>query len=132
MARQIDVVGAVIVKDGLVLCAQRGPKGELAGLWEFPGGKIEPNETARQALEREVAEELECVVEVGSEVTTTTHEYEFGVVTLTTLYCRLVHGTPRATEHSSMTWLAPAALATLEWAAADLPAVELIEAELSA
>ncbi len=71
MARQIDVVGAVIVNDGLVLCAQRGPHGTLAGLWEFPGGKIEPDETARDALEREIAEELGCDVEVGNEVTTT-------------------------------------------------------------
>lgn len=131
MARQIDVVGAVVVNDGLVLCAQRGPHGTLAGLWEFPGGKIEHDETARDALEREIAEELGCVVEVGNEVTTTSHMYDFGVVTLTTFWCRLVEGTPELAEHAAIKWLAPAALGTLAWAPADIPAVELIRAQLA-
>lgn len=129
MARQIDVVGAVIVDDGLVLCAQRGPDGELAGQWEFPGGKIEPDETPRGALKREIAEELGCVIEVGDEVTTTLHEYDFGLVTLTTFWCRLVEGTPALREHAGITWLAPAELDTLAWAPADIPAVALIRAE---
>ena len=115
MTRQINVVGAVIVSDGLILCAQRRTKGSLAGCWEFPGGKIEQGESARDALEREIAEELECVVEVGREVTTTTHEYDFGVVTLTTFYCRLTDGTPQLTEHASIKWFA-ADLDTVEWA----------------
>ena len=108
MAQQIDVVGAVIVNDGLVLCAQRGTHGALAGLWEFPGGKIEPPEGARDALQREISEELRCVVEVGDEVTTTSHEYDFGVVTLTTFFCRLVEGLPNPVEHESLRWMSPA------------------------
>lgn len=130
MKRHINVVGAVIVRDGLVLCAQRGQHGSLPGLWEFPGGKIEPDETAREALEREIDEELRCVVEVGDEVTTTSHEYDFGVVTLTTFYCRLVDGDPVLTEHDSITWLAPNALDTLAWAPADIPAVKQISTYL--
>ena len=59
----INVVGAAIVTNGTVLCAQRGPGKSLAGYWEFPGGKIEPHETARQALHREIEEELLCEVE---------------------------------------------------------------------
>ena len=55
--KTINVVGAAIVKDGKVLCAQRGEGRSLAGFWEFPGGKIEPHETARQALHREIEEE---------------------------------------------------------------------------
>ncbi len=51
--RKVEVVGAVIVRDGLILSARRGPQSRLPGLWEFPGGKIEPGETALQALERE-------------------------------------------------------------------------------
>jgi 8-oxo-dGTP diphosphatase len=131
VARQIDVVGAVIVNDGLVLCAQRGPAGALAGLWEFPGGKVEPGEAARDALAREIAEELGCVVEVGDEVTTTSHEYDFGVVILTTFWCRLVEGTPDLTEHADITWLAPAEMDTLAWAPADIPAVALVRAQLA-
>lgn len=131
MKKQINVVGAVIVKDSEVLCAQRGPAGSLAGMWEFPGGKIEPGETAREALQREIVEELECQVAVGDEVTTTRHEYEFGIVTLTTFYCELVAGTPKLTEHAEVRWLAPDVLGALDWAPADIPAVERIVADLS-
>ncbi len=129
MKKQINVVGAVIVRDGAVLCAQRGP-GALADMWEFPGGKIEPGETPRAALEREIAEELLCDVTVGEEVTSTTYEYDFGVVTLTTFYCRLVAGEPHLTEHAQVVWLAPDDLMTLDWAPADIPAVELLMKDL--
>lgn len=126
MKKRIDVVGAVVVRDGLVLCAQRGPAGELAGFWEFPGGKIEPGETPRAALEREIDEELGCVVEVGDQVATTTYEYNFGIVTLTTFFCTLVAGTPQLTEHAEVLWLPPARLLELDWAPADVPAVRIL------
>lgn len=130
MNKQIDVVGAVIVRDGLVLCTQRGA-GKLAGLWEFPGGKIEPGESPQAALVREIVEELGCQIEVGELLTTTTHTYDFAVVTLTTFYCSLVAGTPKLTEHAAANWLAPDQLDTLEWAPADVPAVQLIKAQRS-
>ncbi|GAA2542965.1 (deoxy)nucleoside triphosphate pyrophosphohydrolase [Microbacterium mitrae] len=126
MKKQINVVGAVIVRDGEVLCAQRGP-GALEGMWEFPGGKIEAGETPREALEREIREELECVVSVGEQVEITAHEYDFGIVTLTTFYCELIEGTPKLTEHASVVWLKPERLLDLEWAPADVPAVERIQ-----
>lgn len=131
MKKQINVVGAVIVRDGLVLCAQRG-SGALAGLWEFPGGKIEAAETPRQALEREITEELECQVVVGDEVTTTAYDYDFGVVNLTTFFCELVDGEPRLTEHAAVLWLAPEDMPSLEWAPADIPAVDKIRSVLGA
>ena len=131
MPKQFNVVGAVITRDGLVMCAQRGYDGNLPGLWEFPGGKIEPGESKRAALMREITEELGCTVEVVREVTTTTYEYEFGEVTLTTFYCRLMAGTPTLTEHLSIKWLRPDELDTIEWAPADIPSVALIRAELS-
>ncbi|MBH0109783.1 (deoxy)nucleoside triphosphate pyrophosphohydrolase [Salinibacterium sp. NG22] len=132
MKKQINVVGAVIVREGLVLCAQRGTHGALAGMWEFPGGKIEAGETPRDALAREITEELECEVAVGKLITTTTHEYDFGTVVLTTFYCELLSGTPVLTEHAEVRWLAPADLSSLEWAPADIPAVELIQKAASA
>jgi len=124
--KEIDVVGAVIVREGLILCAQRGAGVALAGMWEFPGGKIENGESPRQALEREIGEELECRVEVGELVTTTVHEYDFGIVTLTTFYCLLIEGTPQLSEHQAIVWLAPAELDTVDWAPADIPAANII------
>lgn len=126
MKKVIHVVGAVIRSEDKVLCAQRGTRGALAGLWEFPGGKIEPGETARQALEREIAEELRCVIEVGEPLTTTEHEYDFGIVSLTTFHCRLLDGSPTLTEHMDVRWLSPDRLAEVEWAPADIPAVRLL------
>lgn len=124
--RRINVVGAVIVNDGSILCAQRGPGGALAGAWEFPGGKIEPGETPREALIREIDEELGCTINVGDEITTTIHEYDFGVVSLTTFWCDLVSGTPTLTEHADVRWLGRHELDKLAWAPADVPAVDII------
>jgi 8-oxo-dGTP diphosphatase len=127
VTKHIEVVGAVIVRNGEILCAQRGPSSSLAGMWEFPGGKIETGESAREALHREIHEELLCVVSVGEMVTETSHQYEFGVVTLTTFYCELVEGTPKLSEHAAVVWLAPADLGSLDWAPADIPAVKIIQ-----
>ncbi|MCH8570047.1 (deoxy)nucleoside triphosphate pyrophosphohydrolase [Nesterenkonia sp. AY15] len=131
MKKEINVVGAVIVDSGKILCAQRGPEGSLPDMWEFPGGKIEPGESPRGALQREIAEELECTVEVGEKVTTTTYEYDFGVVTLTTFFCELTSGTPRLTEHADVIWLSPSDLGVLRWAPADIPAIEIIRGTLT-
>lgn len=132
LAKQIHVVGAVIVRDGQVLCAQRGGAGSLAGLWEFPGGKIEAGETPRVALQREIQEELRCDIAVGEFITTTSYEYEFGVVHLTTFYCELRQGEPTLTEHTDVRWLRPTDMAQLEWAPADVPAVDLVRAAVPA
>jgi len=129
LKKQIKVVGAVIRQENKILCAQRSLSGSLPGLWEFPGGKIESGETPREALEREIVEELNCRVLVGDEVTTTAFEYDFGVVTLTTFNCELVDGTPVLTEHESVVWLTAGELGTLEWAPADIPAVQILEQE---
>lgn len=128
--REIEVVGAVIVRDGLVFCVQRGLRGSLPGMWEFPGGKVEPGEVASAALEREIEEELQCRVNVGSPVTRTSYEYEFGTVRLTTFYCELADGVPELTEHAASRWLAPEDLDELDWAPADLPAVAKIQSDL--
>jgi 8-oxo-dGTP diphosphatase len=131
MPKQIDVVGAVIVRDGLVFCAQRGPGSALGGMWEFPGGKLEPGESAEAALEREIREELACRVIVGDEITSTAYEYEFGIVHLTTYYCELAEGEPAISEHKAALWLPPSMLDSIEWAPADMPAVDLVRRELA-
>lgn len=127
MKKQLEVVGAVVVRNGAILCAQRGPAGALPGMWEFPGGKIESGEAPRDALVREIEEELGCRVSVGDEVTSTRHEYDFGIVTLTTFYCTLIEGEPEISEHQALIWLEPADLESLAWAPADVPAIESIQ-----
>lgn len=128
--RQIQVAGAVIVDNGRVLCTQRGP-GSLEGRWEFPGGKLEPGESAEDALVREIREELGCTVRVGARVVSTEHEYNFAVIVLTTFYCSLVDGEPRLSEHTDFIWLPPAELASLNWAPADVPDVHQIQSDFA-
>lgn len=129
--KKINVVGAILVENGKILCAQRGEYKSLAYLWEFPGGKIETGETPQEALIRELQEELLIEVEVQSEkFEETSYQYDFGLVNLTTFICFLKKGTPQLTEHIAVEWLAPKELNTLEWAPADIPAVEkLMEME---
>ena len=122
--RQINVVGAVLVRDGRILAARRGPEMALPGMWEFPGGKIEDGESHQEALARELAEELLCEAEVGEHVETTTHQYDFGTVTLATYLCTLISGEPQVTEHAEIRWLAPGELDNVEWAPADNWVVE--------
>lgn len=123
--KKINVVGAVLVENGKILCAQRGEGKSLAYLWEFPGGKIEVGETPQEALIRELQEELMIEVEVQSEkFEETSYQYDFGVVNLTTFICLLKKGTPQLTEHIAVQWLKPAELNKVQWAPADIPAVK--------
>lgn len=126
--RRITVVGAVLVRDGRILAAQRGAGMSLAGKWEFPGGKIEPGETPEQSLRREIEEELGCEVTIGDRVCRTEHAYDFGLVDLATYWCQLTSGEPALTEHAAICWADADELGALDWAPADEPAVAAIVA----
>lgn len=126
MKKNIYVVGAVIVKEGKIFCAQRGRDKSLPEMWEFPGGKIEQGESPEEALKREILEEMQCEIEVGKKVEHTVYEYDFGIVHLTTYYCRLLKGELVLTEHIDAKWLKPTELTSLNWAPADIPAIERI------
>ena len=128
--KEISVVGAILIKDGEILCAQRGKDKLLSHLWEFPGGKIEKNETPQEALAREIKEELKIEVEVETNFfEQTSYSYDFGIVKLTTFVCLLKRGVPELTEHIKIKWLKPEELKTLEWAPADAPTVEKLMKE---
>lgn len=124
--RQMNVVGAVVIRTGTVLAAQRSQAMSLPGLWEFPGGKIESRESPQEALAREIEEELLCKVLVGERVEATTYEYEFGIVMLTTFYATILRGEPHVTEHADLRWIPMADLHKLKWAPADIPAMKRV------
>ncbi|MGO3732535.1 MAG: (deoxy)nucleoside triphosphate pyrophosphohydrolase [Vagococcus sp.] len=128
MKKNIPVVGAILIHENKILCAKRGYSKSLGGLWEFPGGKIEQNETPHQALIREIKEELLIDVTVDEDpFDVTQYKYDFGIVTLTTFICHLVSGTPVLMEHEACLWLPADTLSTLEWAPADMPAVKKLQ-----
>lgn len=129
--KRINVVGAVLVRDGKVLAAQRSESMSLPLMWEFPGGKIEPGETPVEALQRELKEELLCDAVVGDHVETTEHNYDFGTVILSTFFCTLNGEDPQITEHAEIRWVSVNDLLDLEWAPADIPAVQKIIQKLS-
>lgn len=125
MKKQVHVVGAVIENNrNEILCALRSPEMTLPDFWEFPGGKIERGETKQQALVREIEEELGCVIEVGEAVEDTLHEYEQVIVRLETFMAFIAEGLPKAKEHAELRWVRRDSLDELEWAPADIPAIE--------
>lgn len=131
MKKRINVTGAVLTDGDKVLAARRGPDKALPGFWEFPGGKIEAGETPEESLARELEEELLCQAAVGAHITTTEYEYDFGIVILSTYFCKLIEGDPQLTEHAEIRWVPASELHALNWAPADIPAVKIIAAQLS-
>lgn len=124
MKKLIKVVGAVIENENNeILCALRSPKMSLPNMWEFPGGKVEKDENLKQAIEREIKEELGCKVQYSDIFNDNTHEYDTFIVNLITVKCKLISGTPTASEHSKLIWLKRENLPSLKWAPADVPAV---------
>ena len=88
MKKNIHVVGAVIIENGNIRCAKRSPSKSLSLKWEFPGGKIEDEETPEEVLRREIKKEMPCKVEMGDQVEQTVYEYDLAIVHLTTFYCK--------------------------------------------
>ncbi len=123
----LEVVAAVIERDGLVLACRRRTDRSAGGLWEFPGGKIEPGETADQALRREIAEELGVEISVVGELTADVTVVGGRSIRLVCLRATLLDAAPESSiDHDELRWMLPADLPSLEWAAPDLPAVRLL------
>lgn len=126
------IVAAVIVMAGRVLACERSAPPEVAGRWEFPGGKVEPGETDAEALARECAEELGVRVEVGARVGPDV-PLAHGRAVLRVFEVTLQDGdVPRALEHTAMRWLAVDELGSVPWLPADEPIVAELPALLAA
>jgi 8-oxo-dGTP diphosphatase len=121
------IVGAAIVVNGRVLACERADPPDLAGGWEFPGGKTEPGESDVDALIRECDEELGVQVEVGEQVGPDV-PVAGGAALLRVYLARLVgDANPRALEHASLRWLAASELDDVPWLPADAPIVAALE-----
>ena len=130
MKKHYDVVAAVVCHDGKFLCMQKGKtKFEYTSYkWEFPGGKIEPGETPKAALARELMEEMDYPVEVGEWVVTVDHEYPDFSITMTAYLCKpkVEADAFRRKEHVDSKWCGKEELKSLDWAAADVDIVKAI------
>ena len=123
--KHLDVIAAMIEKDGKVLLCQRRIGDHFGGLWEFPGGKLETGEAPEAALVREIGEELHVEIVLGARLTDAFHDYGKFAITLTPFRATLrdAAAEPQAAEHAALRWCAPEELLSLEWAPADVPIV---------
>ncbi len=130
--KHFEVVAAILIDGDRVFCAQRKDMGEVARKWEFPGGKIEPGESHREALSREISEELSIEIAVGDFVTTVDHQYATFAITMHAYRATILSGEPTLSEHLDSRWLSREELSSVDWAPADLPIVERVKALLNA
>ncbi|MDO5443381.1 MAG: (deoxy)nucleoside triphosphate pyrophosphohydrolase [Bacteroidia bacterium] len=126
--KTIQVVAALIVHDGRIFATQRG-YGEWKGYWEFPGGKVEPEETPEAALKREIREELATEISVGRYVTTVEWDYPTFHLSMRCYLCSVVSGSLTLLEHEAAAWLDREHLRSVQWLPADegiIPEIETL------
>lgn len=122
------VAVALVDGDGRVLVAERPPGKQLAGLWEFPGGKLEPGERPEETLIRELAEELGIRVEEAclAPLTFASYPYEDFHLLMPLYVCRRWEGTPRSLEGQALRWVRPRDLRDLAMPPADAPLIPFL------
>lgn len=123
--KYINVVAGVIYDGDKILITKRSG-GEFDGMWEFPGGKIESGETHREALERELMEELSIGASMEQYLMTLTHQYETFHLTMHLYWTKIVSGTLTLNEHSDFKWISKEELDGVNWVPADVVVVERI------
>ena len=123
--RKIEVVAAVLVRDGRVFATQRG-YGEFKDKWEFPGGKMEAGEGREEALRREIREELDAEIAVGKLLCTVEYDYPAFHLTMHCYLCSVVSGTLELKEHESARWLSADGLESVDWLPADIQVIPII------
>lgn len=126
---ELQVVAAVVISDGKVLCMQRGSSKYpyTAYHWEFPGGKVELGETPQQTLCRELMEEMDYPVEVHEPIGEVHHQYPDFRIHLMFYRCTAATHKFRRKEHIDHRWLTPSEMLSLDWCAADYPILKILE-----
>ena len=124
--KTLNVVAAVICEGDRILATQRG-YGEHKDRWEFPGGKIEPGETPREALIREIREELKTEIVPGELITTVETDYPSFHLSMQCFLCTIKEGSPVLIEHEAAKWLSYDELDSVDWLPADRIVVEEIK-----
>ena len=117
--KTIEVVAAIIEKDGKYFATQRG-YGDFKDGWEFPGGKLEPGETPEQALVREIREELAADIAVNDYLTTVDYDYPEFHITMHCYMCSLLSEKLVLMEHEASKWLSSSELNSVDWLPADI------------
>ncbi len=123
--KTINVVAAVIMKEGKVFATQRG-YGEFKDGWEFPGGKVEAGESPEEALRREIREELEVEVNVGDLIDTIEYDYPAFHLSMKCYACTIAGGSPHLLEHEAARWLSADQLGSVAWLPADITLIPKI------
>ena len=124
--KTIEVVASIIHQDGKILATQRG-YGDFKGLWEFPGGKIEPGETPEEALRREIHEELNIDISVEKHICIVEHDYPNFHLTMHCYWCSIVQGELVLNEHQSARWLEKTEWEIVKWLPADIVVVKELQ-----
>ncbi len=120
----IDVIAAIICKEETCLIARRAAGTHLAGLWEFPGGKLERGESHSECLAREILEELHLKISVGDYFHTSEHDYEGKVVRLHTYFADIQEGEIQLDSHDQVAWVSTSEFGDYEFAPADIPIIQ--------
>lgn len=120
----LKVTCAIIQKEDKVLICQRSEAMKLPLKWEFPGGKIEENESKQACLKREIQEELGIEVHVLEELSSVEYQYPDFSICLYPFLCSISNGNIKAKEHAQVKWVAIPELKQYDWAEADLPIVD--------
>lgn len=124
MSKIINVTCAIILKDEKILVAQRSKKMKLPLKWEFPGGKLEFNESEIDCIKREIKEEININIEVLQKLSNNTHDYDTFKINLIPFFVEYISGEIKLAEHKDYKLLNRSELLNLDWAEADLPIVE--------
>ena len=127
--KTVEVVAAIIKKDGRIFATQRG-YGDWKDYWEFPGGKLEAGETREQALMREIREELDTEIRIDKYLTTLEWDYPQFHLTMHCYMCSLVTDTLHLLEHEAARWLSKEELDSVHWLPADISLLPLITENL--